>query len=537
MSSWIEDLVLHRKAQHSNAFVVETLDFKRIDQFREILKSGGFSQLVGKEYQLLVEHDIQRGTITNLATGQEEQLDPMGPYQQLDRYLRSQPTVCLIKYIILPPHAEALSNLIVPWSHDEHLYRHKSTVVIFTASLPLFNENVRRLCYQISVPPSTPEEREAVLKKLSEDVAQLIKLTVTWNGRHVAASSGLTLHDVETAAHESLFRSRKFDVEVFTDYKVRILKNYGIEWVEPRRGFESVGGYGYLKDYVARRVIEVIRNPDNAKKYGLDVPRGVLLFGPPGTGKTYFSKAIAKESGMPMLKLTPADFLRGIVGETETRVKQLTTLIETLTPCIVFIDEFDQLSLRREAQFIGDSGVSRRMQNMLLDWMGDERRSSFIIGATNFIDLDPAFIRPGRIDEIILVLPPDQEARAQILKVHVELRKAPVEGLDYDDIAKRTFSWTGAELERLVKEAASLAMEEKAAAITMGHFDDSIRSFDVNVNERVSNVRTMVTKLKQLEQVNQRFLNEALNAFAEREEATDSRLQGLLESVKGGVSV
>mgnify|MGYP001025887667 CR=1 FL=1 len=542
MTTWIEDLVLRRKAQNSNVYLVETLDFARITQLKEILMKG-FSELVGKQYDRLVEHDLQRGTITNLATRQEESVDAMGPYQQLDRWLRSQPTVCVIKYVVLPSHAEVLSNLTVPWSHDEKLYNHKSTVIIFCAALSLFNENVRRLCYQISIPPSSAEEREAILRKLSEDLVKGLeeiyhtKTTVSFDERHISASSGLTLHDTETAAMESFFKHRKLNVEVFTTYKIAILKNYGIEWVQPTRGFESVGGYDYLKQYVQGRVISVLNDPESARRYGLDVPRGLLLFGPPGTGKTYFSKAVAKESGLPMLKITPADFLRGIVGETETRVKQLTGLIETLTPCIVFIDEFDQLSLRRDTQFVGDSGVSRRMQNMLLDWMGDENRKSFIVGATNFIDVDPAFIRPGRIDEIVLVLPPDLEARREILRVHVAMRKAPVEDLDYAAVAKSTFAWTGAELERLVKEAAALAMEEKAGKITGQHFYDAIKSFDVNTDDRVNNVRAMVQKLKSLEQVNQRFLTQALRAFAEREEATDSRLRGLISGMQPGVAL
>jgi len=535
--TWIEDLTLKRSSQYSNVFLVETLDFTRIQQFRELLVNGDFGKLLKTSYEMLLEHDLQGGTIFNLSSNTEETLDAMGPYVQLNRMLKSYPTVCIIKYIILPAHAEMLSNLIVPWSHDPTLYRRQSTVVVFTAGNSLFNDNVKRLCYQISIPPSSSEEREAILQKLVETLTKGIdqkyhtKVNVGFDSRHINASSGLTLHDTETAAMESFFRLRRFDVEVFTGYKVGILKNYGIEWVEPRRGFESVGGYQYLKEYVTKRVINVIKNPDTAKRYGLDIPRGLLLFGPPGTGKTYFSKAIARESGMPMLKITPADFLRGIVGETETRVKQLTTLIETLTPCIVFVDEFDQLSLKREAQFMGDSGVSRRMQNMLLDWLGDENRKSFIIGATNFIELDPAFIRPGRIDEIVLVLPPDSEARQEILKVHVQMKKIPVEAIDYTSLANQTTMWNGAELERLVKEAASLAMDEDAKYVTMTHFSKAIKSFDVNVDERASKIKAEIGKMKQLEQVNQHFLNIALKAFAEKDEATDSRLKGLLTKI------
>lgn len=542
MTSWIEDLALRRNSQNSNVFLVETLDFMRIDQLRKLLKEGKFEKMIpGVTYDSYLEHDIQTGITTDLRNGEKLSMDPEGPYGQLDKNLRRKKSsaVCIIKYPIIPGHGDALSNLIVPWSQDPVMYLTKSTVVIFTASLGLFNDNVRRLCYQISIPPSDADERRTILQSIVDSIGDLMKerygqktKPITFDERHINASSGLTLHDTESAALESFFLKRSLDVGVFTDYKVKILKNYGIEWVEPRRGFESVGGYQYLKDYILKRVVRVLTNPEEARRYGLDIPKGILLFGPPGTGKTYFSKAVAKESGLPMLKISPADFLRGIVGETEARVKQLTQLIETMTPCISFVDEFDQLSMRRDAQFAGDSGVSRRMQNMLLDWLGDENRKSFVIGATNFIDLDPAFIRPGRIDEIILVLPPDQEARQQILKVHIALRKTPVApNLNLPDLARDTYMWSGAELERLVKEASALAMDANAKTVTTDHFGDAVKSFEVNADGRSVNIRAMIEKMKSLEAVNQRFLKEALKGFIQKDEATDSRLRAMVDGM------
>ncbi|MCJ7631027.1 ATP-binding protein [Candidatus Bathyarchaeota archaeon] len=540
MRTWLEELILERKAQNSNVYLVETLDFNRIKQFKEALTDQGFQKAVGIEYEQYVEHDIQRQTIIEFQeenkriSARDVPIDAMGPYATLDKLLRGSNVVCLIKYVILPGHAEVLSNVVVPWSHDDELYGKLSTVVIFTASLNLFNDNVRRLCCQITVPPSSAEERQTLLTKLSQDIAAIAarkysaKVELQVDQQVINASSGLTLHDTETAALESYHLNRSFQVPVFTGYKVKILKNYGIEWIDPKRGFESVGGYAYLKDYAQQRIISVIKNPEIARKYGLDIPRGMLLFGPPGTGKTYFAKAMAKEIGLPMLKISPADFLRGIVGESEARVKQITGLIETLTPCLVFIDEFDQLAMSRQSTFSGDSGVSRRMQNMLLDWLGDEDRKAYIIGATNFIDLDPAFIRPGRIDEIMLVLPPDDEARSQILQIHVNSRKIPTDNIDYETLSKATAFWSGAELERLVKEAAALAMGEKAPKVTQEHFTSSIKSFQVNRDERVRNINEMVAKLRKLEQVNLSLLEKALSAFNFKIEATDSRIESIV---------
>jgi SpoVK/Ycf46/Vps4 family AAA+-type ATPase len=306
-----------------------------------------------------------------------------------------------------------------------------------------------------------------------------------------------------------------------------LLREMGLEYVNPSRGFESVGGYDYLKRYVSNRIIRVLRNPDIAEKYGLSIPRGILLYGPPGTGKTWFAKALAKEIGLPMIIINASTFLRGIVGETEMRVKQITNLIEGLSPIIVFVDEFDQLALSRQATLITDSGVSRRMANMLLSWLGDENRKSFIIGATNFLsDIDPAFIRPGRLDEVIPIFFPDQEARLQILKVHTSIvRKVPLGDVDLNDIAKSTEMWTGAELEKLVIEASSLAMESDSQYVGQEHFYQALKTVEVNVSERESKLNSMVQELLKLENVNRNLLNLALQFRAKKE---GERIRGVM---------
>jgi SpoVK/Ycf46/Vps4 family AAA+-type ATPase len=312
-----------------------------------------------------------------------------------------------------------------------------------------------------------------------------------------------------------------------------LLKEMGLEYIQPTRGFESVGGYDYLKQYISNRIIKVLRNPEVATKYGLGVPKGILLYGPPGTGKTWISKALAKEVGLPMIVIDPSTFLRGIVGETEARVKQVTQIIESLAPIIVFIDEFDQLTLSRQAVMSTDSGVSRRMTNMLLAWLGDENRKSFIVGATNFVsDVDPAFLRPGRLDEVIPVLLPDVKARAEILKVHTSIiRKVPVSNVDLNEIAKKTYMWSGAELEKLVVEASSLAMIENSEYVTESHFNEAMRSIEVNVSERERRLRLMIEELKKLENVNRSFLNSALQFWAKSE--GDERIKGVVKGVIG----
>jgi cell division protease FtsH len=276
-----------------------------------------------------------------------------------------------------------------------------------------------------------------------------------------------------------------------------------------------------------KRVVRVLRNPELAARYGLGVPKGILLYGPPGTGKTWFAKALAKEVGLPMVIVDPSTFLRGIVGETEARVKYVVQIIESLAPVIVFIDEFDQLTLSRQAVMSTDSGVTRRMTNMLLSWLGDEDRKSFVVGATNYVsDVDPAFLRPGRLDEVIPVFYPDQKAREGILKVHTSVvRKVPLaDDFDPRALAEKTWLWTGAELEKLVLEAASLAMDEGVERVAQRHFEDAMSFIEVNAAEREQRLKNMIQELMKLENTNRALLKSALRALASVE---GSRVKGI----------
>jgi SpoVK/Ycf46/Vps4 family AAA+-type ATPase len=531
VTEYFDEFLLKRRANATNVYLLETCDPKRISQFKQlILQSDHF-----RAHRRLF-FDLQSGELTDLETGAPVQASSpsiFGPTavtpQQLLSLLRAQPSVLLVSYAFSDRHAQYLSDFLVSASHDDALYRQRSTVIVFTSDTSLFPQVVRRFAYTLSPPPSLPEEREAVLKSIASELSQALghDVPLTINADVIVASSGLTLHDVETAALESFATSRDFKVEVFTQYKIKLLREMGLEYIEPKRGFESVGGYDYLKQYVFNRVIRILRNPEIAQKYGLGVPKGILLYGPPGTGKTWLAKALAKEVGLPMVLIDASTFLRGIVGETEARVKQVAAIVESLSPVIVLIDEFDQLTLSRQAVMSTDSGVSRRMANMLLSWLGDERRRSFVVGATNFVqDIDPAFLRPGRLDEVIPVLPPDHQARLEILRVHTSVvRRVPLCEVDLLAIAERTYLWTGAELEKLVVEASSLAMVEGAECVTQEHFESAMESIEVNVPERERQLKLMLQELGKLENVNRSFLKRALELFAQSE---GSRVKGVV---------
>lgn len=521
-------MTLKRLSQRTNTYLLETFDMKRLQQVKS-WKLEDWHKLFKHRYDNIVEFNIQRGELYNLATGAKLQIDPMiSPLKELDNFLQSSSTVAIVHYVYLQLHVNMLTDFVAAWSQDEKLYDKWSTVLVFVADAGLFDENVRRLCYQINIEPSTLEERRELLK----NIAAQLGLKQPISEDLIQASSGLDLHSVETAAAESFFLHRRFDVAAFTEHKVKILRTYNLEYVQPKIDFSMVGGYHALKDYIRKRIIFPLRNPEKAAYYGVGLPKGLILYGYPGTGKTYFTEAMAKELGLAMVKLTPADLFRSLVGESEARVRQVTTLIESLAPVVVMFDEVDQIATPRDQVLMTDSGVGRRIVNMLLDWLGRRDRKSLLVGCTNFMPLDPAFIRAGRVDEICLVLPPDFEARKEILEVHISrVRKVPVKDVDLAEIAERTFMWTGAELEKLVLDAARLAMERDSKYVTTEHFDDALKGIEVNIKERSESVQRMISTMSKLENVNRTFLQEAVKGFAKAEK-DETRLRNLLEALK-----
>ena len=530
---WIEEFIIKRNANVSNVFLFETNDPKRLHQFIDFARDG-FASAVREQVVSVYHFILQTQELIDVDANRPVQLDPMTPvFSQLLSMLRGGTVLLVVSDVFRQNHADFLADFLAVASHDRMMYSKGSTVAVFTTNIQLFPRDLLNKVYSISVIPSTWKERETIITEKVRKIKEKTGLNIDVTEDVIQASSGLTLHEVETATLESLFRYQALKVEAYTEYKIKILRDLGLEYIEPRYGFEAVGGYDYLKDYLKNRVIKILRNPDIAKYYGLPTPRGALMYGMWGCGKTYLAMAMAKESGLPMVTLNPSDLFRGIVGETEARIRKIRNILESMAPIILFIDEFDQLTMRRDMVYAGDSGVTRRLTNMLLQWFGDKSRKIYIIGATNFVDhVDPAFLRSGRLDEVIPVLLPDYKARKQIFKVHTKvIRKMPINGkVDYDELARLTKFFTGAEIEKVCIEAGALAMEKGREHVTRDEFIEAIENIQLNTDTRLRYVENMIQQLNKLENVNKSFVRKALEIWRENEvEEVADRLDKVIQ--------
>ena len=239
--------------------------------------------------------------------------------------------------------------------------------------------------------------------------------------------------------------------------------------------FKEVAGLNEEKEDL-QEVVDFLKNPKKYIELGARIPKGILMVGPPGTGKTYLSRAVAGEAGVPFFSISGSDFVEMFVGVGASRVRDLFEQAKKNAPAIIFIDEIDAVGRKRGAGLGGGHDEREQTLNQLLvemDGFG-VNQGIIIMAATNRPDiLDPALLRPGRFDRQIVVSAPDVKAREEILEVHSRKKKLAPD-VDLKTIAKNTSGFSGADLENVLNEAALLAARRNKPEISMTEVEDAM---------------------------------------------------------------
>ncbi len=238
--------------------------------------------------------------------------------------------------------------------------------------------------------------------------------------------------------------------------------------------FSDVAGEDEAKENLSE-IVDYLHDPTKYKEVGASMPKGVLLVGPPGTGKTMLAKAVAGESNVPFFSMSGSEFVEMFVGMGAAKVRDLFKQAKEKAPCIVFIDEIDAIGKKREGNVTGNDEREQTLNQLLTEMDGFEENSGVIIlAATNRPEsLDPALTRPGRFDRRVPVELPDLQGRTEILKVHA--KKVKIAGdVDFDKVARMASGASGAELANIVNEAALRAVRSGRKSVTQADLEESI---------------------------------------------------------------
>jgi len=239
------------------------------------------------------------------------------------------------------------------------------------------------------------------------------------------------------------------------------------------KGFDAIAGMQALKDQLKIDVIDALHNPEEYAKYGVTIPNGMLLYGPPGCGKTFFAKHFAEEVGFNFMLATPSTLKSRFINATQENIAKMFEEAEKNAPTIIFIDEINELLPKRDsdAHEMAKSAVNEMLAQM--DRTGD--KGIFIIGATNYPDMiDPAMLRAGRLDKKFYLPPPDFEARKLMFEMY--LKNRPLDfGINYEQLSRLTEHYVSADIEFLVNEASRFALKTKSR-ITMKILEGVIKN-------------------------------------------------------------
>ncbi|MDD1701848.1 MAG: proteasome-activating nucleotidase [Methanoregula sp.] len=329
------------------------------------------------------------------------------------------------------------------------------------AQLKRENNQLKRMPLFVAVVVDILENNEVYLRQqgnnqeylthASEEIRPLLKA-----GTKVAVNNALSIVKVIGNVYDS--RVRVMELEE-----------------SPEISYEQIGGLTDEIKEVREAVEYPLTKPEIFKRVGVEPPKGILLYGSPGTGKTLIAKAVAHEAKATFIRMSGSELVHKFIGEGAGLVRELFTLAREKAPAIVFIDEIDAVgSMRTNDGTSGSAEVQRTLMQLLAEMDGFDNRGEIrIMAATNRVDmLDPALLRPGRFDRLIQIPLPDQKSRLEILKIHS--KKMHLTNVSLEVIASMTEKSTGAELQAICREAGMMAVRRDATAIEMIDFTNAV---------------------------------------------------------------
>ncbi len=374
------------------------------------------------------------------------------PISAIDYVFKASPGI----YVMFDPHPYFREPMFVRKLKDAYfaLKKSKKNIVLVSSVLqiPLELEKYVKVIEQ-DLPGR--EDLEEVLGIFKDAYGDAYFLERGQEARLLSMARGLTVQEFEGVLSKVLVSNRRIDEKVFDELlkeKKEIIRKTGVlEYFDPEESLEDVGGLDLLKEWLAKRNRAFT---EEARKFGLPEPKGVLLVGVQGCGKSLVAKAIARYWNLPLLKLDPGRLFSGVVGASEERARRALNLAESLAPAVLWIDEIEKGFSGIESSRYSDAGTASRVYGYIITWMQERKAPVFIVATANDVGmLPPELVRKGRFDEIFFVDLPSCEERKEIFRIHLKKRHRNPENFDIDYLAEITEGFSGAEIEQVIIDA------------------------------------------------------------------------------------
>jgi len=337
-------------------------------------------------------------------------------------------------------------------------------IIILSPIFPIPTELEKEITLlEVPLPDKTELKRtlKVLISEIGEGSQKQIQIDRELEEQLVNAALGLTIHEADLAFSKALVETNGFNYDsikfVINEKEQVIKKSKILEYYHTNESFKNIGGLNNLKLWLKTRGQAFSAR---AIEFGLQEPKGVLLTGVPGCGKSLIAKAIASIWNMPLLRLDIGKVFEGIMGSSENNIRKAILTAEGIAPCVLWLDEIEKGLAGMQSSGASDSGTTARVFSTFLTWMQEKTKPVFIVATANNLDaLPPEILRKGRFDEIFFVDLPTQKEREEIFKIHVEKLKRTLPNTDYQLLASITKGFNGAEIESVVKEALFLAFD------------------------------------------------------------------------------
>jgi ATP-dependent 26S proteasome regulatory subunit len=475
----LEDLI---KARYSLVYVTSHEEARVEEALRKLCME--------REMRLEVWSITEGFKVVANGSGTRDVKDPM---KAIDHVLRGEGRGL---YVLRDFHPFLKEPAVVRRLRDAaaELRRTKKSLVVLSPITKIPPELEKSIAAVVDWELPSRQEIEGSARKLLSQAPpatqQMIEADPNFMERVVEAALGLTLVEVENVYAKSMVRTHTFDLETILEEKKQIIRKSGIlEYYEHREELGDVGGMDVLKDWLVKR-----RHAfgTRARDFGLPLPKGILLIGVPGTGKSLTAKAVGALWQMPLLRLDVGKIFAGLVGSSEENIRSVIKTSEAIAPAILWIDELEKGFSGTGSSGMTDGGTTSRVFGSFITWLQEKTSPVFVIATANNVHLlPPELLRKGRFDEIFFCDLPDREDRRQIFEIHIRRKNRDPGQFDLERLVDATPDYSGAEIEQAVVAALYDAFDSGNDLSTEGllHTIKEIVPLAVTMREQIDAMR------------------------------------------------